>query len=443
MKYLYSFMACYLLLLPGCHYKNRTESTLEQINKWSREAIQTPLHRTMLDTTATRDALKDLSRDKAFEITLRNNTAFLAQLEEIGIKSSDLIQAGFFSNPNIETILLFPTPAEQTDINLNVRFSLSDFWQVPLRKKIAEDELTIKTFEIMESIISLRKQTYTTFHKCIFEKMRYHVLEKTVQALQSLKEHIDYRFQFGFVTALDIQLASVELYRQQSKLMMQNGILNATLYDLQYLLGINEPSLCINIKHMLAIPRLTHSSDELFTIAQQYHPTLLLQDMQIKKADHTIRYEQSRIVDNVDIGISYNRDFDKNTAGVGPIFSLDVPLFNTNYGNIERARYEREKARYNYQNSLGLIQSKINSLVARYTTILQTIEFYPKQIFPALRKAIEYTQQQMHVMQLPTTILIDAELKYLQAGEEFIDYLEEASNIYAKLEKAVGKSLLS
>ncbi len=74
---------------------------------------------------------------------------------------------------------------------------------------------------------------------------------------------------------------------------------------------------------------------------------------------------------------------------------------------------------------------------------MKTIEFYPHHIFPTLRKAIEYAQQQMNLMQLPANVLLDTQLKYLQAAQEFIDYLQEASTLYAKIEKAVGKSLLS
>lgn len=440
MKYLFNIFIGCLFLLAGCgKQKNKMLDKIDQINAWSKDVIQTPL---MPNAALSDEEIRNLTQKKAFELALRNNQAFLAQLEELGIKNGDLIQAGFFKNPTLETIFLLPNPAEQADIEVNARFSLSDFWQVPLRTKIAEDALTIKTFEIMTSMLNLKKNIHIAFHQCIFEKMRYRILQKTVEALQSLKEHLEYRFQFGFGTDLDIYGASVELSKQQSNLIRQEGILHATLYDLQYLIGIYEPYLCISTEQIPTLPKINISSQELFFIAKTHHPDLLAHDIAIRKAHHTIHYEKSRIFDTVDVGISYERDFEKNNTGIGPSFFLNVPLFNQNYGNIERARHELEKAHFNFQNNLRFIQNTISSIIARYTTLLATIERYSHDIFPALRKAITYTEKQMHLMQLPTPIVIDTYLKYLQAGQEFITYLQEASMLYAKLEQAVGKSLL-
>lgn len=442
MKYLCNIFII-VLLLPNCGAHKKLSSTLQHINTWSEQNIQTSIYQTPLSAAMVEENLHNLSREKAIEISLRNNQDFLAQLEDIGIKSGDLVQAGFFSNPTIETIFLFPHPAEQTNIAINATMVLSDFWQVPLRKKIAEDELMIKTSEILESILKLRKDVYITFHRCIFEKLRYSLLQKTIQALQALKQHIEYRYTFGYTSDLDIYMATTELYTHQAQLTKQYGMLSNAFYDLQYLLGLNQPDICITIDRMIALPHLSLSADELFSIAQQHHPTLTLHKITMQKAQTTIYYEQSRVIDNVQAGISYNRDFDKHTAGVGPYLAFDLPVFNTNYGNIEHARHELKKATYSFENNISIVQNKINSLYTRYTTLLKTIEWYPKHIFPSLRKAIEYAQQQMEIMQLPATTVIDTQLKYLQAGQEFIDYLEEASNIYAKLERAVGKSLLS
>ena len=427
-----------LLLLSSCAVKKQIpmRKEINKINAWSCKNIQNSLYPQQYPT----GMLQNLSLINALEIALKNNQKFLGSLQEIGIKSSDLTQIGFFSNPKIETIFHFPKPGERTNIEFDAQFAISDLWQVPLRKKVAESELKIKSSDILEKILLLKKDVTISFYTCIFEKMRLRLLQNMVTALISLEKHLTYRYQFGYATQLDLHIIQAAVAQYQAKTCAQRGILNTAIYSLQYLLNLSTEQLCIDIQNTMFIPPVLSTQDHLLKLALQSHPLILLNEIQIQKARQTIRYEKSRMIDTVHAGIAYKREFE-SSAGVGPYFSFDLPIFNTNYGNIERAKYELEQAEYEYQNSINVIRQSLCSNLAQYCSYYKAITLYQKDVIPSLKKAIAFAQEQMHLMLIPSPMVIEVKIKYLNAIEELLHYTQKASMTYAELEYAIGKPL--
>lgn len=444
MKYILSLTALILVVLSSCSVKKKNDAAIKKVRNWSKENMHIPIYERPLPAAQVKNEIQGLTRAKAIEIALRNNRNFLAHLQEIGIASGQAVQAGFFSNPNIETLFRLPRhDADQTNIELNAQFTISDFWQVPLRKKVAEDELQVKTMATLTEMLELKKDVFHRFQKTLFAKIRYHLIAKSVAIFKSLKEHFKYRYQFGFTNKLELHLIEARYQAEKSRLLRQRGDLTAALASLQYLLGISEPEVCFDIDEIIVVPPVTISREQLLDYARANHPLLLEQNYLIKKAEHSISYERSRVVDNVQFGVAYERDFEKGNAGVGPLFSLDVPIFNLNYGEIEKAKHQKMQAHFMLQARQEQIETELSGTYLHYQSTIAALEKFQKRVIPELKQGVDYCQRMMDSMQLPATLLIDTQLEYIHAHEKLIDYLHEASDLYADLEAIVGTSLLS
>ena len=92
---------------------------------------------------------QNVTVEDTIAIGLKYNPELQAAFEDLGIVQADLMQAGFYSNPNISSIFRIPKKdVIQTNIEITANFMLSDLWQVPFRKKVAEGNLEIKSLMI-------------------------------------------------------------------------------------------------------------------------------------------------------------------------------------------------------------------------------------------------------------------------------------------------------
>src|SRR4030042_1650482 len=77
-----------------------------------------------------------------------------ATFEEIGVAKADLVQAGLFTNPNLSALFRFPFGGGGSDIEAAGLIKISDFWQIPLRQKVAAARLETAILEVSDEILN-------------------------------------------------------------------------------------------------------------------------------------------------------------------------------------------------------------------------------------------------------------------------------------------------
>lgn len=143
MKILYILSITCIIVLPCCQ-KAHIKKDYKQIKQDAYDATQFDIIWQRIDTQSKTQQAIDaeiqhgITENDAVAIALENNQALQSRFEELGIAKTDLQQAGFFTNPRLEAIFRVPTTNKNNQsaiIESHADFTLSDFWQVPLRKK--------------------------------------------------------------------------------------------------------------------------------------------------------------------------------------------------------------------------------------------------------------------------------------------------------------------
>jgi outer membrane protein, heavy metal efflux system len=432
-----------LLLFPQCGQRNR-KKTFQPVKEESKKRINVDPHWTktpaMLQVATMLE--KGITLQDAIILGVNHNPTLQAQFEELGISQADLTQAGFYSNPVLSSAFFIPQKdTVQTEIDLIVSFSLSDLWQVPLRKKVAKDKLEIKKHEIIDNILQLRRTVQQQYITCLYNIEYLELVKEIFLFVQSYKERIDYRYQFGYNSDLDKYLAIARVAEWQAKIIAAEVELHKSYLALRELLGSYVTPEVINFLDKVDILPLTIAKESLENFALSYHSLILLNQAKIDRAQDTISYERSRVLDNVSLGVAYNRDFEKGVAGVGPAFNIDVPIFNTNFGNIERAKFEHKMAEKDLFAQEQIILKNISMHYATYQSYLQQIEIYKKNLVPSAMKAINYGQRFFKRMQLDKIIVLDSQIDLFKTKIDLLDLTYKAAFSYIELELAVGAKL--
>jgi len=438
------FLLGLLLLLHQCGYQN-IKKTFQPVQEQSKRRIGTKPSWNMLPSVlqVTTALDKEITLQDAIALGINHNPTLQAQFKEIGIRQSDLIQAGFYSNPRLETLFKIPHKKGnvRTDIEISANFLLSDLWQVPLRKKISQDSLEIKTHEIIDEILQLRRTIQKRYLNCLYNKKYLQLIKEITAVIQNFKKRIDYRYQFGYASDLDKYFANSKLGEWQAKIIEAQAELRTSYIELREIVGSSVSSKIVPLLDTIQLVHLDVSQEKLENFALLSHPLILIEQTKIDRAGHSIRYEKSRIIDGVELGIAYERDFEKPASGVGPSFGINIPIFNTNYGNIERAKFEYQQAEKKLYAQERIILKNISTRYIQYKSLLKQIEHYNRIVIPPVIKAIEFSKTFFDRMQMNMIVFLDTQIDLFQAKITLLDLTYKAAYEYNELELAVGAQI--
>ena len=383
-----------------------------------------------------------LSRIEAISIALQNNSALQALFETIGIAKSDLLQAGFFTNPHLETIFKIPKKGKQAKIEANITFTVSDLWQIPLRKQVAEDELEISSLEVLHAILETATQAKIAYDDCLYHQALLQTTADILEKIQQLHDRIYYRYQFGYSSDLDKHFADVKLGEWQTIVIDAKKALRQSYINVYHALGLPISTQPIKLTDQLPVKyEKLMPKEELVSFAFAYRPEMQIAHLNIQQAKHTISLERSRIVDDVTLGISYEREFEKTGKGAGPLFGISIPIFDTNFGNIERARYRLHQAHQELLTKKQNVSQEVHLAYESLQGAIEKIEIYHNTITPASQKAIAYAQEYVDTMQLNMLVIIDAQLTLYNTQKQALDLYHEATHAFTMLEKALGSTV--
>lgn len=434
-----------LFLLPHCGQINQ-KKIFEPIRDASKNRIGAqPTWKSGPDPLGVAQKISTgLTLEQAIALAVDFNPKIQALFEEIGIAKADLIQAGFYTNPQLETLFRIPRNDDnRTNIELSLGFRLSDLWQVPLRKKVAQDSAELKTYEIVSELLQLRKSVQQQYADCLYHQQYLQLVQEITQVVQDLKERINYRYQFGYATKLDKYYAQTKLAEWRAHILQAHAELHASYIELREMLGSAGLTKHVELLDTLPIDQLIHSKEQLEKYALSYHPLVLVSHAQIARAKHTISYEASRVFDDVTIGVAYERDFEQGTSGVGPSFGLSIPLFDTNYGNIERAKYEKKQAEKSLFVTQEHLVKELTTRYLMYQSYREQIELYTEEAIPPVTKAIAFSKEYFDKMQMSLIVFLDTQIDLFQTNIKLLELQRMALHEHSELEYAVGAQLSS
>lgn len=335
-----------LIITPGCVWKGiNNDRSMMQISQTTRNMTSAAINwdqeadydeeNNILDI----DPAQGLSREQAVGIALMNNSTLQADFEKLGIAKADLVQAGLFTNPQLNLLVQKSSDIDdKTQLFVTASFSFSDLWLVPLKQNIARDEVDIVTQRILMTILSTIAQTKNAYNECIFNQERIDA---------SMPEH--------------------------EKIVAMN-VLNDALIHLKKLMGLP-----INLKPIRFTGTIQEHTAELPSIedleyyALQNHPALQMAQLKIEQAHHVLKMQRARIFKDVRVGVTYGRDFDRS-HGVGPYIGLEVPLFDRNNAQIAGACYRIKLAKKEFEEVKSEIMSELYFAYNKLNASLQGIE---------------------------------------------------------------------
>jgi outer membrane protein, heavy metal efflux system len=430
-----------LLLISGCRRPN-VDREFAQLKQRAQEQTHSTIKWNKTDERLIKDITVSISRKQAVSTALENNMELQAAFEDLGIAKADLVQAGFFSNPHIDTLFRLPD-SKKTEAQIEVAGSMNiaDFWLVPMRTALASSDLKIMSFALLRLIIETTTAVKMAYDTCLYQQELTLLTQNILHKVQELRERIAYRQQFGYESDLNRYYAIVMAGKWETRLIEQKAQLKIAYAHLRRLLSINVSSESIALTDSLTYEKLNMPSvSALEAIGQKNRTPLQISQLEIEKAHRELSLQKARIMNKVNFGFCYERDFE-GSRGWGPTIGFDLPLFDQNLAQISRAKFLIHKAKKAYKAEKLRMLDEIYHSYEHAQALKQEIIIFKETMIPASEKGITYSNKFFNRMQLNMLILLEAQVALYEIQEMHLNKQYQLALTFAQLERSIGKVL--
>lgn len=377
---------------------------------------------------------KALSLDEAIAICMTGNHALRIAREEINIAEGQLQQAKLLHNPEIEFSISSSSAADSV---LSIAGSLLQpielFW--PKRQvaiSVAEASLERAKAEVQRVEWEMRVNIKRTYLQTILQQNEKALFEQSLEIIQRLSSATARLKAGGEVSRLSELLVQSEVVETKARLIEAESVLAKKRSELAILLGI--PSLPQLMDGTLEFP------DSFDLDPSNLSRTFAAGNIEIYLGDAELRLaalEQAAASNTwwptPNLGVTAERDVDA-TRLFGGLFSLELPIFHRNQGEIQSRAAALSKARIERERTQFVGQHTLDRLTILLRRTMQLISLYRDEGMPAVEENLMLVQKAITAGELSTLELIAArqqaitmKLAYLQtrfAGVEILLDLE-------------------
>ena len=439
-------IALALMGCAGCTRYNRTPLDPLAVQQRLQQVKIADLVADSSDTEKLPDISNGLGPDEVGLAALILNPALKAKRLEKGVAAGQLINAGLYPNPTLDTksLLTSQKPTGRKSLEASFTFEILRWQERSAEKEAKKANAEAVHFEILaeewKTVCEARGAYWNTV--AANEKLRLNQEESALSA--RLLEGVQSRLRLGAATALDQNLAALQtakLKAESQKLKSETATTERALkksiglpYDAELKLRIGENPLA-HTAHRWKISELissvTHSAP------------LKAAEWRYSVSEGELRAAVARQYPSLRLGPSGTFDFDGHiwSSLLGFVATIDVPLFNHNQGEVTEKLAARDMARAEYVSKLHESQAVVADAAEQLESIEQRLVSQEAELLPKAQTSIQLTEKSFKAGEVSGYELITAQSMLIEVRRIYLDTLIEYRQALESLEAALGRRL--
>lgn len=384
----------------------------------------------------------DLSVDQAVQIALINNRHLQARFEDLGIAQADLVQAGLLKNPVFFANWRIPNRAPRgTDAEFSVTQDFLDLLILPLRKKVAAEQLESTKLSIANDLLQLATDAKKAYFTLQAREQLLNRLRLIVELNQAAAELAHRQHEAG--TLNDLDTASQQAIYDQSKVDVARteAQLASDRERLNRVLGLWGMQTTWKVADRLPdLPRREIPIEHLESLAICERLDLAATRAQLITLAQALAVTQGyRYFTSIELGVDTERSPDGQRV-TGPTMSLQIPIFDQ--GQAELARVEAQFRQYQRRFQAMAVDARSEVREARDQMLAERrLAEYYKVLLPERIQILNLTLQQYNGMLRGPYDLLLAKQNEVATEQAYVDSWRDYWIARSELEKAVGGRL--
>ncbi|MEO6035747.1 MAG: TolC family protein [Verrucomicrobiota bacterium] len=406
--------------------------------RWMRDGDHEEIGRAVDEVMQT-----NLTAQSAVKIALLNNRSLQAGFQEIGISQAELAQATRLKNPEISGSWRFPDrPPGMANIEYSVTQDLLDLLLLPVRKKIAAQNLELTKLRVADEVLKMASEVQTAFYTLQAREQFAQRLEAIAEVNDASADLARRQHEAGNIN--DLEFFNQQSAYSQSRLDLAQARVQARAdrERINRLLGLWGAQTSWKAADGLpALPEKELPLENLETLAVGQRLDLAASRNQAQSVASALQLKSKmRFFPGATVGVSTEKDTDGQRI-TGPSLSLEVPIFDQGQPAVAKLAAQYRQAQWNFEAMAVNARSEVREARDALIAARDVAEYYVKVLLPQRQKVLRQTLLQYNAMQKSGYELLAAKEREQMAERGSIEALRDYWIARVQLERAVGGRL--
>ncbi len=430
------------------------------------------------------DGATMLGCDEAVALALRNNRELRADLETIGQADADLLQAGLLQNPRLNFMVMFPETGGRAMLR-SAGFpmqALQDLWLRKPRQQAADAELQRIILRVADRAVEAAAEVKSLYARIQFAQRAIELIRENMDVVEQARRLILTQQAAGKATSVEASVAHIRYLRLQSDLMATEAEFRSLKRRLLLMIGFPAATDAWQVRpaHELHEP-LSPLPDEpaLVAGAQERRLDLQASEWMARAAEHDFLLARREAWPEVAVGLTFERSpaprsQNQQLAGrlgnaavqtaagstpeaaplapfapgardvdwmVGPMFEVELPLFDRNQAQIARALHVLRQRLSEYDAARQRITAAVRESAVMYTQALEQVRFFREVILPEVQRNLEVVRESYRAGREDVTVFLQVQEDLIMTRLNTLTFLRDALVTLAELERQLGGRL--
>ena len=389
---------------------------------------------------------RELTADDAVQIALLNNREMQATFEEIGIAQADFVQAGLLKNPSFSVHAGFPDkPPPSYVMNYSAAMDFLQIVMLPLRKKIAAQQLEATKLRVSEAVLKLAADVKSAYYTLQAREQLLDRLRKIEEINEAAAQLAQKQLEAGTLNELDS--SNQQALHKQSRRDTAQAVVEARVdrERLNRLMGLWGTRTDWKIAHQLpAIPQEEIPLERLESLAiqQRLDVEAARRDVQLVGRALALRNGTRFFPAGIHIGVDSEREPEVGgPRTTGPTLEIEVPIFDQGQADVPRLRAQLRQAERRLEALATDARSEVREQRDLMIAHRDLAEYYGKVLLPLRGKILGLTLEHYNFMLKGTYDLLLAKQQEAETEREYIEAWRDYWIARTELERAVGGKL--
>lgn len=388
-----------------------------------------------------------LSRKQAESLFLEKNISLIAEKLNIDIADAQVIQAKLWPNPNLDVgeINLWNNATAQQLPPLWGNFGTTSQVNAELTQLVQTAGKRKKLIAIEKVGVEIAKEYFSAFLRNLkiefrenltdlqYNQAQEAVYQKQLASMQTLIKAYGNQVAQGNIGKgeyIRLKASQLNYLKEINDLQKEN---NSLQKELKVLMNLPATSF-IKLTDEGFVPENKNIAElnlsNLMDSAIENRPDMKVLKLGNEYNDNKYKYERAMRTPDVTLGVSYDRGASLMNDFVGVGFSLDLPFFNRNQGNIKAAKLASDQGKLMTEEKTISIQAEVLNTYQDYLTTKKLYESADASYEGDLDKLLEAYRK--NFLQRNTSLL-----EYL----DFVDAYLDNKSILLNSKKDLNKNL--
>ncbi len=300
----------------------------------------------------------------------KNNLQLLAQQYNISMSDADIIQAKIWDLPqaSIQFNAINPEDKKFFDVGRSKELQISQLIYLGGKKKneiaFAKSNKELSQLQFTQLLVDLKTQLRTNFYNLYFEQLKLESITRHLGYMSELLSAYKVQAKKGNISLKDeVRLQSEVIQLNSDKVSINNSILEFQ-QSLKLLTGITdkiEPEITAEDAKNTLITEPFGNVEDLQSKALEHNADYLYNLKLIENSKLYAQWQKSLNTPDLNLGMAYSQNGGTFQNEVDLVVGMPIPLWKSNKGNVEKAKYAVEQNQKNADFQKLTIETQVES----------------------------------------------------------------------------------